>query len=149
MKLQLPFSASYGYSLLLIFVVKSSCHVVTCCTEAASAQGSLPLVSSLGVSLGGLNFIPTLLLEPREELDLQMILEPLSFLLDTILTGRAPQITLNNQYCPGFDSHYSMSLHSGLLAVSLCHRSSQLLTLASLPQNSYQHSSPAQITQEF
>ena len=29
----------------------------TCCTEAASAQGSFPFVSSLGVSRGGLYFI--------------------------------------------------------------------------------------------
>ena len=66
--------------------LNSSSESLTCWTEAASAQGSLPRVSSLGVSFGGLNFIPTLLLEPTEELDLQMILDPLSLLVDTILT---------------------------------------------------------------
>ena len=45
----------------------------TCCTEAASAQGSFPFVSSLGVSLGGLYFIaaPPAWLELEE---VQMIL---------------------------------------------------------------------------
>ena len=69
---------------------------MTCWTEAASAQGSLPRVSSLGVSLGGLNFIPTL--DPAEELVLQMILDFLSRRVDTILEQRSLELTLYNLF---------------------------------------------------
>ena len=106
---------------------------LTCWTEAASAQGSLPRVSSLGVSFGGLNFIPTLLLEPAEELDLQMILDPLSLLVDTILTIS----TLRPPNCAPLSSllvHFiQIACHctQGYQTESPCHWGLQLLTLTS------------------
>ena len=93
---------------------------LTCWTEAASAQGSLPRVSSLGVSFGGLNFIPTLLLAPAEELDLQMILDPLSLLVDTILTVS----TLRPPNCAPLSSWFTLySMHvNALRAIRRSHR---------------------------
>ena len=111
----------------------------------------MPLVSSLGVSLGGLNFIPTLLLEPREELDLQRILGPFeSFLFDTILTVRTTQITLIIDIVLYLIHFISMSLHSWPLdSVTVSQRFAAVDPRLLRRQNSYKHSSPAQITQEF
>ena len=106
---------------------------LTCWTEAASAQGSLPRVSSLGVSFGGLNFIPTLLLEPTEELDLQMILDPLSLLVATILTVS----TLRPPNCAPLSSllvhfiQFACHCTQGYQTESPCHWGLQLLTLTS------------------
>ena len=58
----------------------------TCCTEAASAQGSFPFVSSRGVSRGGLYFIAAPPAWPEVELEVHTILFFLS-LFTTILTS--------------------------------------------------------------
>ena len=66
-------------------------YLRTCCTEVASAHGSFPLVSSLGVSFGGRNFMAMLPWEPPAapwlRVEVHMNLPLLSVLLGPPITA--------------------------------------------------------------